>query len=170
MNYTFKEMALAFATSQNRDDEGRIHNQLRGQAISNLLKSADSLGPKAALRFQAQEVAAARILLSALDLGIKGETLKHVNAYMRAEGNGGRSLRTAFDSKDGVWILEISLVRVASGELQATPGWIVDGKRGNLAQPLDRLSHFSGAVEAVVQLPFTSIWQPIAKCLDDMKA
>jgi hypothetical protein len=161
MHLTYKTMAHVFTLTQGRDDEHRVHNQLRGQAISSLLTASDALGPKGALRFDRQEIAAARTLLTALDLGITGETLKHVNSYMRAEGNGGRCLRSAVQSAEKSWVLEVVLFRGKSGALEATPRWLVDGDRGHAADPLDISTIFLGPVEAVIQIPFTAICDPV---------
>lgn len=176
MPKTLKEMAEIFATAQGRGDAARVWNQLRGGAVMRLLSPCDNRGPKGAHRFDAVEIAAARLILSLIDMGLSGQSLNHVahvvaharasNATVLPDGKRvTRSLKAAV-SQPGEWILEITLMRKVDGALAGHASWTINGHRNKLPDPLSENLSWPHPVECVLTIPFTKIWRPIAEALE----
>lgn len=174
--YTLREISAAIAKAENRPDEERIFQQLKGASARKLLKHIDTYGPKGALRFDKEEVAKARLILRAVDSGMSGKALADFEESIRVEtrkalANGSHvtlSLEAAVSSvTETNWWLEVVETRASEaednhGEPQHIVTWLPNGARFGEVDPHDPDVGIPGKViEEVRHIPFSALVRPI---------
>ncbi len=178
--YTLREISAAVARAENRPDEERIFQQLKGASARGLLNHDDTYGPKGALRFNLEEVANARMILRAVDSGMMSAVLANFVNDLRLEtrkvlANGRHvtlSLAEAVQRiSDDDWSLQIVVTRGIegekdAGELQHGVTWLPNGQRFDDADPLDPETIIPGKiVEEVRFIRFSALVKPIFAAL-----
>lgn len=179
--FTLREISSAVAKAENRPDEERIFQQLKGATARGLLKHTDTYGPKGALRFSLEEVAKARLILRAVDSGMSGKALKDFENGVRVEtrkalANGSHvilSLSAAVSSvMDTNWLLEVVETRGSHdedtyGEPLHLISWLPNGARFGDTDPRDPEVGIPGKViEEIRLIPFSKLIRPIFEVLE----
>lgn len=130
--YTIQNFASAIREAENRHDEAAIFNQVKGLQGRGLLHHSGLYGPRGALLYSASEAIRVRLLIAALDAGIRSGDLGKLNSYIEEK------LPAFANSLDRYWLVEIARVRDAdTDELGISVSWHIDGRHlGAAADPL----------------------------------
>ena len=170
--FTLRDLSAAIATAENRPDEERIFQQLKGASARGLLMHQDTHGPKGALRFDLVDAAKARVILRALDSGAAGKQLSDYVKVLCYETrkvlpNGQHvtlSLAEAFSTVNEVhWTIEVVQTRSTdTGEPEQSVLWLPNGVRFGEVDPLDPTACIPGRViEEVRHIQFSALVRPI---------
>ena len=151
-----------------------IWNQLRGRTLGPLIRNGSEADRNTPVSHNTAEIGAARFLMAALDRGIKGAELAHLNTFARAEKQRGSkiiNLDAAIANPQANWVFEIVRFRdPTDGELKSHGTWIEDGFRFGSPEPLHPDTVYAGPIEHIEQIMFSNIWRPIAARLAQMES
>lgn len=170
---TLNEIASIIGSVENRSAR-EIWQRLRGRTIAPLLIRANDARRDAPILLEKKEIGAARFLMAAVEKGVTGAELIHLNHYARAEKQRNAkiiNLETAIATPQSNWTYE--MVRFhdrADGKMKTSGTWIENGFRFGSPDPMDETTVYGGPVEHIELIMFSNMWRPIAAQLALMDA
>jgi hypothetical protein len=175
---TLKAAAALIARAELIDSADKVFQQLRGLANRGLLKSFDNLGPKAGYRYNRDEILAARLLIAALNCGVRSSVMDAFRNTLRIENTrvlpDGTHINfsleqaigaaTAPERSNEIWVLEVTFFRTTDGDVEHLLIWHKD----NLASAKNNFiasdpANINVVWEGSTTIPVTRILNPIVE-------